>query len=133
MEEERRVANLIVIRNDQILIVKRSEKETAFPNCWSFPGGAVEFGESFQEGLQREIKEEIGCQIKENELFKSVNFVTDKGIINYYIGDITGEIVLDDDELSEYRWISLEEDLSKYDWAFKQDNLLKEYKKLKKQ
>lgn len=128
MDEGRKVANLIIIRENQVLIVKRSERETSFPNCWSFPGGALEAGESFQEGLKREIREEIGCQVKNNELFKTVEFATDKGIINYYVGEVSGEIVLDNDELSDYRWISLEEDVSNLDWAFEQDKLLEEYR-----
>ena len=33
-------------------------------NCYGLPGGGVETSESFEEGIIRECKEEIGCDVK---------------------------------------------------------------------
>lgn len=51
-----RVAAKALILNDEgkILVVKESQ------DFWSLPGGGIEHGESAQECLKREIREELG-------------------------------------------------------------------------
>ena len=36
---------------------------------WEFPGGKVESGETHQQALQREISEELGCEITVGDVF----------------------------------------------------------------
>ena len=36
----------------------------SLPNYWEFPGGKIEPGESKEEALVREIKEELDCTIE---------------------------------------------------------------------
>ena len=31
---------------------------------WSFPGGGVELGETLEETLRREVREEVGCEVR---------------------------------------------------------------------
>ncbi|SDB94845.1 NUDIX hydrolase [Shouchella lonarensis] len=53
------------IRNDrgEILLQRRSDKKT-----WGFPGGAIELGESAEEAVIREIKEETGLDVRVHAL-----------------------------------------------------------------
>ncbi len=51
--------NGIIFFNDKILLEKRSDD-----NKWGIPGGWVEVGESPQESLVREIKEETNLDVK---------------------------------------------------------------------
>jgi len=52
----------IVDANDQILIAKRPNKKH-LSGFWEFPGGKVEKGESPENALVREVKEELNIEI----------------------------------------------------------------------
>lgn len=47
--------------NETYLLNKRSIKCRDEQGCWDKIGGAMEFGESFEEAAARELREEIGC------------------------------------------------------------------------
>lgn len=55
----------ILIEDGKILIVKQ---EVSGQRHWSLPGGALEFGETIEQCLVREMKEETGLDIKMKEL-----------------------------------------------------------------
>ena len=54
-----------IIENDQeeVLCALRSP-EMSIPNRWEFPGGKVEENEDIFSALEREIQEELGCEIE---------------------------------------------------------------------
>lgn len=55
-----RVSAAIVTYNNKILLFLRDNKPNILdPNCWSLIGGHVEDNESFDDGLIRELQEEI--------------------------------------------------------------------------
>ncbi len=53
-------ANLICQHGSHVLLIKRSNKTTVWPNFWAFPGGKVDANEFFREAALREAQEEIG-------------------------------------------------------------------------
>ena len=60
MKKKQQIGVVAVIEKDgKILLVKRDTKRKYFPGKWCLPGGAVEFGESPLEALNRELQEEI--------------------------------------------------------------------------
>ncbi|PPA69339.1 (deoxy)nucleoside triphosphate pyrophosphohydrolase [Jeotgalibacillus proteolyticus] len=61
------VAAVIENEKNEILCALRSTS-MLIPNKWEFPGGKVEEGESLQEALEREICEELHCEIKAYEI-----------------------------------------------------------------
>ena len=59
--------------NNQIFITKRM-KHSHLAGYWEFPGGKIEVGESTEQGLFRELQEEIGIEIDSPELLKSLDY-----------------------------------------------------------
>src|SRR5690606_19671998 len=53
----------IIEDNHKILICQRSER-MKLPLKWEFPGGKIENGESKEDCLRREIREELGLAIE---------------------------------------------------------------------
>jgi 8-oxo-dGTP diphosphatase len=63
------VAKAAVFNPDgQILLLRRSRTDTRRPLDWDFPGGAIEPGEDFMDGMIREIAEETGMKIEKASL-----------------------------------------------------------------
>src|SRR3990167_7609808 len=66
----------IIERGDTILLIKRSgngapERYRNLTDAWDIPGGRLNIGEGLEEGLEREVAEEIGLRIKEiNRVFE---------------------------------------------------------------
>jgi 8-oxo-dGTP diphosphatase len=61
------IVAVAVIRDAQgrILLQERLDKETVgADNKWNFTGGQIEFGETPEEALVRECREEIGCEVR---------------------------------------------------------------------
>ena len=56
------VVAAIIKKDDKILATKRGYGE--FINMWEFPGGKIEAGETKEDALIREIREELDCTIK---------------------------------------------------------------------
>ncbi|WP_409294044.1 (deoxy)nucleoside triphosphate pyrophosphohydrolase [Peribacillus sp. SCS-26] len=72
-----------IIENEQkdILCALRSP-QMSIPNLWEFPGGKVEPNEDIYSALEREINEELGCQITDLELFNENTHEYETYIIN---------------------------------------------------
>ena len=56
----------IIIQNNEIVLVKKNGGP--YDGKLDLPGGTIEFGETPQEALTRELEEEIGINLKEYEL-----------------------------------------------------------------
>ncbi len=122
----------IVRKKNKFLICKRSPKEKVFPNKWCVPGGKIEqkdfinsekdtkdhWFDIFEKTLQKEIKEETGLEIKNIGYVSNLALIRPNGfstlIVSLYADHLSGEVNLDEDELIEHAWVTLEE-AKKYD------------------
>lgn len=59
--KEMKVVAAIIQKENKILATKRGYGE--FINMWEFPGGKIESGETKEQALVREIKEELNIEI----------------------------------------------------------------------
>ena len=66
------VVAAVIKREDKIFITRRAYGE--FIDMWEFPGGKVEIGESKEDALKREIKEELELEIDKMEYLTTVEY-----------------------------------------------------------
>ena len=60
---------LVINGNDEVLIHKRSETKDLYPNCWDLSvGGHVNYQDSYEETAARELREELGLEVFEEDL-----------------------------------------------------------------
>jgi 8-oxo-dGTP diphosphatase len=98
-----------IFRGGKILLVRRAR----FParGLYSLPGGRVEFGETLQAALHREVDEETSLRIEIIGLagWREVVPGTTGGghylIMSFAARWASGEVVLND-ELDDFRWLS---------------------------
>ena len=99
------------------LVTKRAKQETTFPEYWDIPGGLAEYGELPREAVIRETKEEVGLEIIPTKVIhEDSNFDKKKNLVFIrlvYLCELKSkidDIILQEEEHSEYRFInSLEE------------------------
>ena len=66
------VVAIAIIESQGRFLISQRKPEDSFGGHWEFPGGKLEPGESLEEALVREIKEELGILIRVGPLFKKV-------------------------------------------------------------
>lgn len=100
------VAGLVTNENDEILLINSPWRG------WEYPGGMIEPGETFQEALKREIKEEAGVDV-EITGFVGIckNIQRDVVNIDFTCKYIGGKLKTSD-ESSEVKWVKKEDALS---------------------
>ncbi len=126
------VVAALIKKDNKYLIARRSTGSEEVLGKWEFPGGKVELGESEEQAIEREIKEEFEMTIKANRFL--INNVCDYpsktiDLRLYECKYISGEFHLHDH--SEYRFVE-KEDLIKFDLCPADIPLAKYIKEMKK-
>lgn len=67
-----RVAAAVIRKDDKIFATQRGYGE--FKDGWEFPGGKIEEGETSEQALAREIKEELDTEIKVGRLIDTIEY-----------------------------------------------------------
>ena len=107
------IAVKALIKNkDSFLVLKTTDSNQSNNlSGWETPGGRLEVGEEIIDGLKREIKEETGLIVKILFPFNafSANVGREDSIIgiNYLAEYSEGEVKIDTNEHSNYRWLNM--------------------------
>lgn len=96
-----------VVRDNRILLARSPR----FPNnMYSVLAGFVEPGESLEECVQREVREEVGIEVENIRYFGSQNWPFPHSMMIGFTADhASGEISIDNREIVDARWFSPDE------------------------
>jgi len=130
-EIHREIVSALIFSQDGKLLMGKKDpaKGGVYPDCWHLPGGGVETGESLNEALAREVKEEIDIDIIpynikpipiiETGISEKILKDTNEKVICHMKFNVFKIIINDkkadeiklrlDDDLIETRWFSMNE------------------------
>jgi ADP-ribose pyrophosphatase YjhB (NUDIX family) len=102
------VGAIITDPTGRLLLIKRGHEPEA--GRWSLPGGRIEPGESDEQALVREVREETGLTVSAGRLIGSVDRPQPGGrvlVIRDYAAEVTGGDLAAGDDAADARWVSL--------------------------
>ena len=109
-----KVVAAIIIHENKIFATQRGYGE--FKDGWEFPGGKIEPGETPQEALVREIKEELDIEIEVKDFLEAVEYDYPEFHLSmdcFFCVIRSGELVLKEHEAA--KWLTAEK-LDSVDW-----------------
>lgn len=118
MQPPKVAAMAVVIREDQVLLVKRRNEPDA--GLWGFPGGHVDLGETALMAAVRELREETGVTGSALRYLTNVDVIVrdEDGSVRFHFllaavlcEYLAGEPKADDD-VSEAAWVSINDVLT---------------------
>lgn len=126
----------IINSENKILIQKRAPEKRLEPNVWAMTGGSVIKGESSLETLKREVKEELGIELKIDNAIKIKHYKTGNVWLDEYLvkQDIDlSKIIMQKEEVSDVKFVSFDEIEKLYEenyfmknrWEFVRDEIKK--------
>ena len=113
-------AKALIIKDKKALILKRRPNDVHKPGKWDIPGGRLEKGENPHDGLKREVQEEVKMDIEIILPVEVQHFFRDdkqKIALTIFICTTTTDEITLSEEHTEYKWLDLETEQSKFpDW-----------------
>ena len=101
----------MVVHDNQVLLVKE------IPDTWwDFPGGGIDHGESVEDGLVRELQEELGVEPEHITTDFKIAYHTIGAVVNniprmniYFRVDVPKESIKKTDHVSVWQWFARDE------------------------
>lgn len=130
----------VIVRDNEVLLLHHSKQEMANSSvdrldAWDLPGGGVQFFETMEKALHREIFEETGLTTEIKSFIGAYDVIRPQlhiAIITYFCQYKMGDVVLSD-EHDTYYWLKFDE-IAGYNipkWLKKYFNTaIEQYKKI---
>lgn len=116
------VVAAIIRKGDRIFATQRGYGD--FKDYWEFPGGKMEAGETPEQALVREIREELDAEIRIDKLLSTIEWEYPQFHLTmhcYVCSLVSNELHLNEHEAA--RWLSKEE-IHTVNWLPADDQLL---------
>ena len=95
-------AIMLVVRGDQLLLARSARFKSGFFSCLA---GFIEVGETPEQTVVREVKEEVGIEVENIRYIKSQSWPFPSQLMLGFIADYkAGEIVVAPEEIEEAHW-----------------------------
>ncbi|MEX0649479.1 MAG: NUDIX domain-containing protein [Candidatus Andersenbacteria bacterium] len=111
MKHQIAATSAFILHEGKALIALRSKEDDILPDYWEQVGGKLDWGESPEEGVTREVQEESGLHVRALRPYAVMSYMNEKKerhIIEVaYLCELVGpaEVTLSQ-EHQEYRWIT---------------------------
>jgi mutator protein MutT len=109
-ETPRMAVGAVVVDGGRVLLVRRGQEPLM--GHWSLPGGALELGESLEDGLVREVREETGLIVEPVELVELLDRIHREGervryhyVIADYLCRVVGGELQAASDADAVRWV----------------------------
>lgn len=122
------VVAAIILRDGKLFATQRGYGE--WKDWWEFPGGKIEPGETPEEALPREIREELATEIEVGDLLTTVEYDYPKFHLTmhcYLCSIVSGQLSLLEHE--DARWLVMDE-LDSVKWLPADIEVIKALEKL---
>ena len=99
-------ASGIILQQQKILLLQRTDYTPNYAGFWGCPGGRAEINETAEENVIREVKEECNLNFTPTKIIKTGIWQERK----YYrfLGDWSGEIKIQEEEVNDFNWFTFE-------------------------
>lgn len=104
----------LIHRDRKYLITRRSTRNDYMPLKWDLPGGTIEAGETVEQGLEREVKEETTLEIRVERIlyvYTNLSQLPERQTFQsiYLCNYVLGEVRTDPLEHDDHAWVNREQ------------------------
>ncbi|OGK66349.1 hypothetical protein A2313_01505 [Candidatus Roizmanbacteria bacterium RIFOXYB2_FULL_41_10] len=109
------IGAVIVNKDNKLFLSKRGKQARNEQGLWEFPGGGLKFGDSFENTIKREIKEEFGMEIEIKDSLEAFNHLIPQEkqhwvALCFVCNHVSGTPqILEPDKCEQIGWFSYQE------------------------